>query len=296
MDTKTVLITGANGQLGRELQLLAPAFPAFQFLFAGHDTLPVDQPERVHAFFAAHQPHWCVNCAAYTAVDKAESQKEDAFRINGEGPGYLATACRAIGAQLIHMSTDYVFSGDSETPLKETDPTGPINVYGASKLDGERKALGQYPEGTMIIRTSWVYSEFGGNFVKTMMRLMKEKPALNVVEDQIGSPTYAADLAAAILHILSGPRFIPGIFHYSNEGRISWYQFALAIRELIQSPCIVNPIPTSDFPTPAKRPRYSLLDKTHIRDTYGLAIPNWHSGLATCIGRLTDIDQSPNNK
>ena len=148
----------------------------------------------------------------------------------------------------------------------------------------------------MIIRTSWVYSEFGGNFVKTMMRLMKEKPSLNVVEDQIGSPTYAADLAAAILHILSGPRFIPGIFHYSNEGRISWYQFALAIRELIQSPCIVNPIPTSDFPTPAKRPRYSLLDKTHIRDTYGLAIPNWHSGLATCIGKLTDIDQSPDNR
>ena len=286
---KKILVTGANGQLGRELQALASQFPSFEFEFVDRTLLPLDDQKKIDEFFAARQTQWCINCAAYTAVDKAESDKENAFRINGDAPGWIANACRNAGARLIHISTDYVFPGNSATPLKENDTTGPINVYGASKLEGEHRALEQYPDGTLIIRTAWVYSEYGNNFVKTMLRLMREKPSLNVVDDQIGSPTYAADLAAAILHIVDANRFIPGIYHYSNEGRISWYQFALAIRELIQSPCIVNPIPTSDFPTPAKRPHYSLLDKSHIRDTYGLAIPNWHTGLATCIGKLTDI-------
>ena len=285
---KKILVTGANGQLGRELQDLAAGYPAFDFFFAGRDLLAVDDPQQIADIFSTHQPAWVINCAAYTAVDKAQTDKEAAFRINGDAPGYLAAACRDAGARLIHISTDYVFPGDSDIPLKETDPTGPINVYGASKLAGEQQALAQNPEGTVIIRTSWVYSRYGSNFVKTMIRLMTERPIINVVEDQIGSPTYAADLAAAILHILAGDHFLPGIYHYSNEGRISWYQFALAIREDIGSTCTVNPIPTSGFPTPAKRPHYSLLDKSLIRNTFHVAIPNWRPSLQSCIARLHD--------
>jgi len=285
MEKQTIIVTGANGQLGRELQVLAAAYP-HTFVFADRSQLPVDDPQKIESLFAEHAPTWCINCAAYTAVDKAESEKEAAFKINGDGPGYLAAACRRHGARLIHISTDYVFDGTSATPLKETDPTAPINVYGASKLAGEQKAIENNPDATLIIRTAWVYSEFGANFVKTMIRLMKERPAINVVEDQIGSPTYAADLAAAILHIIDSPRFVPGIYHYSNEGRISWYEFALAIRHTIGSSCAVSPIPTSQYPTPAKRPHYSLLDKSLIRDTYQLVIPEWENSLAVCMSRL----------
>ena len=281
-----ILVTGANGQLGRELQALAPAFPQFDFLFFDRATLSIADPDAINTFFARERPAYCINCAAYTAVDKAESEKESAFLINGDAVGYIATACRNTGARLIHISTDYVFDGLSETPLREEDPTNPINTYGASKLEGERQALQHYPEGTLIIRTSWVYSEFGNNFVRTMIRLMKERPSINVVSDQIGSPTYAADLAAAILHILTAPSFIPGLYNYSNEGRISWYEFALAIRELIGSTCEVNPIPTAQYPTPAKRPRFSLLDKSLISATYHLAIPEWQPSLVTCIGKM----------
>lgn len=286
MEKQTILVTGANGQLGRELQLLAGAYPAYNFVFADRQQLSIEDPQQVQGFFKTHQPRWCINCAAYTAVDKAEIEKEAAFRINGDAPGYLAAACRLNGARLIHLSTDYVFDGNSATPLKENDRTGPVNTYGASKLEGEHKAMEYHPDGTVIIRTAWVYSEFGNNFVKTMIRLMKERPAINVVDDQIGSPTYAADLAAAILRILTSPRFVPGIYHYSNEGRISWYQFALAIRSHIGSTCTVNPIPSAQFPTPARRPHYSLLDKTLIRKTYNMNIPDWESGLATCLSRL----------
>lgn len=287
---KKILVTGANGQLGRELQILAAQHPAFEFIFADRSVLPIDDQQAINDFFTLHQPAWCINCAAYTAVDKAESDKENAFRINGDAPGWLATACRTADARLIHISTDYVFPGNSATPLKENDTTGPINVYGASKLEGERRALEQYPDGTLIIRTSWVYSEYGNNFVKTMIKLMKARPAINVVADQIGSPTYAADLAAAILHIVDAPRFIPGIFHYSDEGRISWYDFAVAIKGRIESVCAVNPIPTSEFPTPATRPSFSLLDKTLIRHTYGLSIPDWQASLDICLFRLLSND------
>jgi dTDP-4-dehydrorhamnose reductase len=281
-----ILVTGANGQLGRELQALAPAFPQFDFLFFDRATLSIADPDAINTFFAREQPAYCINCAAYTAVDKAESEKESAFLINADAVGYLATACRNTGARLIHISTDYVFDGLSETPLREEDPTNPINTYGASKLEGERQALQHYAEGTLIIRTSWVYSEFGNNFVRTMIRLMKERPSINVVSDQVGSPTYAADLASAILHILTAPSFIPGLYHYSNEGRISWYEFALAIREGIGSTCKVNPIPTAQYPTPAKRPRFSLLDKSLISATYHLIIPEWQASLVTCIGKM----------
>jgi dTDP-4-dehydrorhamnose reductase len=302
MRSTKIFVTGANGQLGRELQGLAADFAAdfatFEFFFFDRATLPVEDPDVSQAFLAREKPQWLVNCAAYTAVDKAESEKETAWLINGDAVGWLATACRRNGTRLIHISTDYVFDGSSAIPLKENDPTGPVNTYGASKLEGERQALQQYADGTLILRTSWVYSEFGNNFVRTMIRLMKERPAINVVNDQIGSPTYAADLSSAIMRIISNhahdsskggsttPAFTPGIFHYSNEGQISWYEFALAIRDGIGSACKVNPIPTSQYPTPAKRPHYSLLDKSLIRDTYQLAIPGWQDSLYACLRKL----------
>lgn len=283
---KKVLVTGAGGQLGRELQRLSAGYPSFHFIFTTRDQLAIDKPDEVRDFFADVKPDWCINCAAYTAVDKAESDSGTAFRINGDAPGFLARACRGAGGRFIHISTDYVFDGSRPVPLKEEDPTGPINVYGASKLEGERRALQEYRDCSLIIRTSWVYSEFGHNFVKTMIRLMNERQAIGVVDDQIGSPTYAADLAEAILLILTARKFIPGIYHYSNEGQISWYQFALAIRFLIDSPCKVNPIPTTQFPTPARRPAWSLMDKTLIRDSYGVPIVAWERSLAVCINRL----------
>ena len=281
-----IIVTGAGGQLGQELQVLASAFPSFDFIFADRNQLPVNDPARVSAFFNEYQPDWCINCAAYTAVDKAESEKETAFGINGDAPGYLARACRSTGARLIHISTDYVFDGSSAIPLKEDDSTAPINIYGASKLEGEKQAFQIHPDGTVVIRTSWVYSEFGNNFVKTMIRLMTERPAINVVNDQIGSPTYAADLAAVILHIIDAPHFVPGIYNYSNEGQISWYDFALAIHKLIDSSCTVGPIASVNYPTPARRPHYSLLDKSLIKKTYGISIPDWQTSLAICIKRL----------
>jgi len=300
MEKTKILVTGANGQLGRELQVisnalrsdapglnpLATSFPQLDFLFFDRATLSIADPDAINTFFDRERPAFCINCAAYTAVDKAESEKEAAFLINADAVGYLATACHNIGARLIHISTDYVFDGRSATPLKEDDATDPINVYGASKLEGERQALQSHAEGTLIIRTAWVYSEFGNNFVRTMIRLMKERPSINVVSDQVGSPTYAADLAAAILHIITAPSFIPGLYHYSNEGRVSWYEFALAIREIIGSACEVHPIPTAQYPTPAKRPSFSLLDKSLIRATYSLVIPEWQPSLLSCIGKM----------
>lgn len=281
----TILVTGANGQLGKELQTAASQYSSYRFIFTDRSVLPVGEEAAVKAFFARESVDYCVNCAAYTAVDKAESEQEQAFAINGDAVGYLAGACASAGAKFIHVSTDYVFDGESSVPLKEEDPTGPVNVYGASKLRGEQLAL-QYNADSVVIRTSWVYSEFGNNFVKTMIRLMGEKPSLNVVDDQIGSPTYAADLAEAILQIIGSGHFVPGIYHYSNEGVVSWYEFALAIRDLIGSACPVHPIPSAQFPTPAKRPHYSLLDKGRIRAVYGIGIPAWKESLAICLQRL----------
>ena len=286
MSAIKIFVTGANGQLGRELRTVAPDFPEFEFFFFDRATLPIEDPGALLAFFSRERPDWCINCAAYTAVDKAESEKETAFLINGDAVGYLADVCRQHHTRLLHLSTDYVFDGNSATPLKETDTAGPVNSYGASKLEGERQAMTRNPMGTIIIRTAWVYSQFGNNFVKTMIRLMTERSAISVVDDQIGSPTYAADLACAILQIVGSPAFTPGIFHYSNEGRISWYEFALAIRDQIGSACTVQPIPTTQFPTPAKRPHYSLLDKSLIRNTYQLKIPDWQDSLRDCLQNM----------
>jgi dTDP-4-dehydrorhamnose reductase len=285
MAKEKILITGAGGQLGSELQVASKNYPQFEFVFVDKDEMPLDEPGKIPAVIEDIHPSWCISCGAYTAVDRAETEKDLAFTINGDAVGAIAATCKKIGARLIHISTDYVFPGNSATPLKESDPTGPINVYGASKLKGEQLAVANNPD-TAVIRTAWVYSEYGNNFVKTMIRLMKEKPSISVIHDQVGSPTYAADLAQAILHIVTAPRWVPGTYHYSNEGRISWYEFALAIRELIGSKCPVTPITTDQYPTPAKRPHYSLLDKTLIKKTYGIEAPDWRVGLATCIGKL----------
>jgi dTDP-4-dehydrorhamnose reductase len=287
MPNLKILITGANGQLGNEFRTLAAGFPAYEFIFLSREELSIADAGNVREVLLKHRPNCLVNCAAYTAVDKAETEKELAMAINAEGPGVLAEVCAELHAKFIHISTDYVFDGSSAQPYREDAPTGPINTYGITKLRGEQLVLEKNPEA-IIIRTSWVYSQFGNNFVKTMMRLMKERESINVVSDQVGSPTYAADLAAAIMHIIeSGDASnAKGIFHYSNEGQISWHEFAQAIKELTGSNCTVNPIPSSAYPTPAKRPQYSLLDKSRIRAEFGLEIPGWRESLEVCVGKL----------
>lgn len=281
----TILVTGANGQVGRELQVAAATDPAFHFIFLSREELSIGQPEQVEEVFKKYTPRFCINCAAYTAVDKAETEQALAYQINGEATGMLAAACKRAGAGFIHISTDYVFNGTATAPYQEDQAVDPVNVYGASKLQGEQLAVQHNPD-TIIIRTSWVYSRFGNNFVKTMMRLMRERESINVVDDQQGSPTYAADLAGAMLSIIRSGTWIPGIYNYSNEGVITWYQFAQAIRELISSQCKVNPILSSGFPTPAKRPGYSVLSKEKIKENYHLVIPAWRASLETCIGHL----------
>lgn len=282
---KKIVITGANGQLGQELGAASTNYPQFEFIFLTKDDLQISDETSVKNFFAETQLSFCINCAAYTAVDKAESEKEKAFLINAEAVGIIAAACKSSNTKLIHLSTDYVFDGNSSTPLTEDDTVSPINIYGESKLKGEELAF-KNNDQTIVIRTSWVYSEFGNNFVKTMIRLMKEKESINVIDDQIGSPTYAADLANAIMQIISSEKFTPGIYNYSNDGRISWYEFATAIKELIDSSCKINPIPTAQYPTPAKRPHFSLLDKRKIKETYNIEIADWKKSLAVCINRL----------
>lgn len=281
----TILVTGSNGQLGKELQQLAASYPGYKFVFASREDLKLHHFPLVENFFIAIKPAFCINCAAYTAVDKAESEPDMAMLVNGEAVGHLAAVCKKYKTKIIHISTDYVFDGDSEEPYMEDDATGPINTYGRSKLLGEQLCTRENDEA-LIIRTSWVYSSYGHNFVKTMMRLMSERNEINVVDDQIGSPTYAADLATAILDIIASGKWQSGIYHYSNEGAISWYEFAVAIKELTKSNCIIHPIPTSAYPTPAKRPHYSLLNKSKIIATYHLTIPRWKTSLAKCIGLL----------
>ena len=280
-----ILITGSNGQLGKELKRLENSFPQFNFIFLSREDLPIHHYELVRNFFKGYQPQFLINCAAYTAVDRAESEKELAFQVNGESVGVLAAVCKEYQTKFIHISTDYVFDGTATVPYKEDSLTNPQSVYGASKLEGEKEALRFNPD-SIIIRTSWVYSEFGKNFVKTMLKLMSEREELNVVSDQFGSPTYAADLAEAILQIISSGQWHPGIYHFSNEGIISWYEFAVAVKELSGNICKVNPIPTSQYPTPAKRPAYSVLDKTKIQSAFSVRIKDWKTSLETCLSRL----------
>ena len=280
-----ILVTVSNGQLGKELQKAATSFRQFEFLFLAKEDLPVHDVESVKHILKSFSPQYVINCAAYTAVDKAEQEKELAFRVNGEAVGVLATICREGHANFIHISTDYVFDGMASAPYKEDDPTNPQSVYGASKLEGEKQALQVNPD-SIIIRTSWVYSEFGKNFVKTMLKLLAEKEEINVVNDQFGSPTYAADLASFILQIIASQQWEKGIYHFSNEGVISWYEFAEFIKEWSGSSCKINPIPTSQYPTPAKRPAWSVLNKTRVQQVYGVQLKNWRDSVTECLKKL----------
>lgn len=285
MDKPLVIVTGANGQLGKELRRQAEGDNGLRFLFFGRDDMPIENFELVRQVFRAEAPAFCINCAAYTAVDKAESEKDAAFLANAEAPGVLAKVCQEHGTRFMHVSTDYVFNGKHDQPYREEDPTGPINVYGASKLEGEQRVMASDPDA-IILRTSWVYSEFGKNFVKTMIMLMKDRPSINVVDDQWGSPTYAADLARDILAILHSGKWEPGIYHYSNDAAINWHQFAVAIKELAGSDCVVNPIPASQYPTPASRPAYGVMSKEKFIRTWGIAMQPWKKSLSVCMDRL----------
>jgi dTDP-4-dehydrorhamnose reductase len=284
-DGRKILVSGSNGQLGSELQEIASQFKAFQFVFFSRAELSITDRAAVEKKFILHRPSYFINCAAYTAVDKAEKEKEIAEEINGHAVGAIATLCSQYDCRLIHISTDYVFNGKASTPLKEDDPVDPVNAYGDSKLMGERLAM-QHTDA-VIIRTSWVYSKYGNNFVKTMKRLMGEKESISVVNDQVGSPTYAADLAAAIMEIITSGKWEPGIYNYSNSGVISWFDFANEIKKQLHSKCEVYPIPTSQFPTPAKRPAYSVLDREKIQSVYNIKAREWKESLKECIDKLS---------
>lgn len=275
---KKILVTGANGQLGSELAVLSKKYPNYEWIFADRIKATLDNLELLQSQLEIIQPDIIFNCGAYTAVDKAESEKELAFTVNQLAVELIAKYSKKNNVKLIHVSTDYVFDGTSSIALDEEAKTNPINVYGESKLAGEIKCLKENSE-SIIIRTSWVYSKFGNNFVKTMQRLMQERDEINVVNDQIGSPTYALDLAQAMITILESSKWISGIYNYSNEGEISWYEFALSIKELGDYKCKIEGIPSSSYPTPAKRPNFSLLDKTKIKMVYNLEIPNYKESL-----------------
>ena len=277
-----ILTTGCNGQLGNEMQLLEQQNPQHTYYNTDVAELDITNREAIREFVDAHQIDGIVNCAAYTAVDKAEDNQELCNLLNHTAPGYLAEAIERRGGWLIQVSTDYVFDGTNHTPYVETDPVCPNSVYGRTKLAGEQAAAAACQK-TMIIRTAWLYSTFGNNFVKTMIRLGKEKPELGVIFDQIGTPTYARDLAVAIMTAIN-KGVQPGTYHFSNEGVISWYDFTKAIHRIAGiTDCHVRPLHTAEYPTPAARPHYSVLDKTKIKQAYGIEIPYWEESLKACI-------------
>lgn len=280
-----ILITGCNGQLGNEMQLLEKVNPQHTYFNTDVAELDITDPAAIETFVNENLIDGIVNCAAYTAVDKAEDNQELCRLLNTVAPGYLAAAVDKRGGWLIQVSTDYVFDGTNHTPYTENEPTCPNSVYGTTKLGGE-KAAQQACSRTMIVRTAWLYSTFGNNFVKTMIRLGQEKPELGVIFDQIGTPTYARDLAVALFAAIN-QGVVPGIYHFSNEGVISWYDFTKAIHRIAGiSSCHVRPLHTAEYPTPAHRPHYSVLDKTKIKQTYHIEVPYWEESLKECILQL----------
>jgi dTDP-4-dehydrorhamnose reductase len=280
-----ILITGCNGQLGNEMQLLEKANPQHTYFNTDVAELDITNQAAIETFVAENAIDGIVNCAAYTAVDKAEDNEELCQRLNAEAPAYLAHAMGKRGGWMIQISTDYVFDGTNHTPYTEDEGTCPNSVYGKTKLVGELNVQ-KLCERSMIIRTAWMYSTFGNNFVKTMIRLGKEKPELGVIFDQIGTPTYARDFARVIMTAIN-KGIVPGIYHFSNEGVISWYDFTKAIHRLAGiTSCHVRPLHTAEYPTPATRPHYSVLDKTKIKQTYGIEVPYWEESLKECIEKL----------
>jgi len=280
-----ILITGANGQLGKEFRDLAVTFPDVEFLFLSREDLPIHHFELVRNVFDSFKPNFCINCAAYTAVDKAEQEKDLALLVNAESVGVLAAVSHLHKTKFIHISTDYVYDGLATVPYTEDAITDPQSVYGLSKKMGEEEALKNDPDA-VIIRTSWVYSKHGNNFVKTMIRLMNEKDSISVVSDQHGTPTWAADIASAIMQIVNATNWVPGIYNFANDGETTWYDFAVEIKKLIGSKCIVNSIPTSSYPTPAKRPHYSVLNKEKMVSVYQVKLKDWKESLRKCIEGL----------
>ena len=280
-----ILVTGCNGQLGNEMQLLEKENPQHTYFNTDVAELDITDQAAIEKMVMDHAIDGIVNCAAYTAVDKAEDNQELCRKLNSLAPGYLAAAIAKRGGWMIQISTDYVFDGTNHTPYTEDAPTCPNSVYGVTKLEGEQAAQ-KACEKTMVVRTAWLYSTFGNNFVKTMIRLGKEKPELGVIFDQIGTPTYAHDLAVAIFAAIN-QGVVPGVYHFSNEGVISWYDFTKAIHRIAGiTTCHVRPLHTSEYPTPASRPHYSVLDKTKIKTVYGIEVPYWEESLEVCVRKL----------
>jgi dTDP-4-dehydrorhamnose reductase len=285
-----ILVTGGDGQLGNALRKFAGDYKGHVFSFIDIHDLDLTDSFRMATYFADHKPHVLINCAAYTAVDKAESEPEKAMAVNAIVPGEMAKICSKAGIRLVHISTDYVFDGKSFTPYKENDPVNPVSVYAKSKMEGEVRILQENVRG-IIIRTSWLYSEYGQNFVKTILKKGKELGKLRVVYDQVGGPTYAGDLARAILDILPEVAATNSmdIYHYADEGVISWFDLAHAIIEISGIQCILEPIESKDFPTPATRPSYSVFNKTRFKERFGITIPYWRTSLEKCIGNMHEF-------
>jgi len=280
-----ILVTGSAGQLGKEIQKLSAGLMD-NFFFTDAEDLDITEQNLLNTYVGLNKINFIVNCAAYTAVDKAESEPQKAELINKIGPLNLAVVCSDFNIPLIHISTDFVFDGNKNSPYIETDLTNPLSVYGKTKLEGEQEIIKKAPTFA-IIRTSWLYSEFGSNFVKTILRLGREKSEIKIVADQLGSPTYARDLAKVVLDII--PKIKKGtkeLFHYSNNGVASWFDFAAKIIELSDLKCKAVPIPTKDYPTPAKRPKYSVMDKTKIKNYFNINISQWQESLAECINHM----------
>ncbi len=282
---KKILITGGGGQLGSELKDLYQSRKDVKAIFVDREELALDDIDGIIKVLHFYRPDVIIHGGAYTAVDAAETEVGLADTVNHLASGEIAKYCKHNAAKLIAISTDYVFDGNSSVPLKESAEVSPINVYGATKLKGEQAIQANLPEA-IIIRTAWVYSVYGHNFVKTMIQLMNERDEISVIADQIGSPTYALDLAKAIVSVIDGEKWESGIYHFSNEGEVSWFDFAVAIKEIRGLDCVINAIPTSAYPTPAKRPKFSLLDKTKIKETFDLQIPFWKDSLIKMLAKF----------
>jgi len=281
----TILITGSHGQLGNEMQQAAIRFPAFNFLYTDVEDLDICDKAALSDFVKANKVNIIVNCAAYTAVDKAEDDVALCYKINSDAVRNIGEVASENNLKVVHVSTDYVFDGTNYLPYNEDQPVCPATVYGKSKLAGEQ-ALMETCKQAVILRTAWLYSSFGNNFVKTMMKLGTDRDSLNVIFDQVGTPTYAADLANTILKVLSHETFVPGIYHFSDEGVCSWYDFTKSIHRIAGITCNVQPIETKDYPARTPRPHYSVLNKAKIKSTYGMVIPHWEESLVRCIDIL----------